>query len=78
MRTVDLRGRALTASSVNAAVPRAALDIAAAVEQITPLLNDVRDRGEQALVDVALKFDGVDPRPLLVSREELDAAEQTL
>jgi len=78
MRTVDLRGKVLTASSVNAAVPRAALDIAAAVEQITPLLNDVRERGEQALVDVALKFDGVDPRPLLVSGEELDAAEQTL
>jgi histidinol dehydrogenase len=78
MRIVDLRGKALTASLVNTAVPRAALDIETAVDQIKPLLDDVRVRGEKALVDVAMRFEKVDPRPFLVSKEELDAAERSL
>ena len=78
MRLVDLRGQTLTATVVNAAVPRAELNISLAVEQIKPLLDDVRDRGELALVDVALKFDKVDPRPFLVSPTELAEAERTL
>ena len=78
MRLVDLRGQTLTATVVNAAVPRAELNISLAVEQIKPLLDDVRDRGELELVDVALKFDKIDPRPFLVSPTELAEAERTL
>ena len=78
MRLVDLRGTTLSANAVNKAVPRAELDITLAVQQIQPLLDDVRDRGSDALVDVALKFDKVDPRPFFVTRDELDSAEQQL
>ncbi len=78
MRLVDLRWQTLTATVVNAAVPRAELNISLAVEQIKPLLDDVRDRGELELVDVALKFDKIDPRPFLVSPTELAEAERTL
>ena len=78
MRLLDLRSTVLTSDVVNAAVPRAELDIVKAVDQISPLLEDVRNRGEDALVEVAKKFDGFDPRPFLVSQQELDAAEQSL
>jgi len=78
MRLLDLRSKDLTSDSVNSAVPRAELDIMSAVEQVLPLLNDVRVRGEQALVEVAQKFDGFDPRPFKVGQQELDDAEKQL
>jgi histidinol dehydrogenase len=78
MRLLDLRSKDLTSDSVNSAVPRAELDIMSAVEQVLPLLNDVRVRGEQALVEVAQKFDGFDPRPFKVAQQELDDAEKQL
>ncbi|MEY4349659.1 MAG: hypothetical protein RL719_956, partial [Actinomycetota bacterium] len=68
----------LTTDSVNAAVPRAELDIVSAVEQVLPLLSDVQNRGEQALVEIAQKFDGFDPRPFKVTPQELDEAEKEL
>ncbi len=78
MRLLDLRSTTLTSEVVNAAVPRAALDIDTAAEQVAYLLADVRDRGEVALLEVAQKFDGFDSRPFRVSQEELDAAESSL
>ncbi len=73
IRVIDLRGQTLTNDLVNSSVPRASLDISTALSQINPLLDDVRSRGEQAIVETALKFDGVDPRPLLVSADELQS-----
>ena len=78
MRVLDLRSTDLTSELVNSAVPRAELDIVKASEQIAPLLEDVRNRGEAALVEVANKFDGFDPRPFKVSQQELDDAEQSV
>lgn len=78
LRTVDLRGKTFDSTSANHLVPRAALDITKAVEQIIPLLEDVRVNGEAALVKVTLERDGVDPRPILVSQEELDEALKNL
>ena len=74
MRLVDLRNTAITNRVTNAAVPRAALNIDTAVEQIAPLLEDVRIKGLAALVEVAKQFDGFDPRPIRVSEAELDDA----
>lgn len=74
MRVLDLRGKSLSSIELNNALPRAAVDISKAIEQIQPLLLDVKNRGTEAVVDVALKFDGVDPQPLKVSPEELAAA----
>lgn len=78
MRIEDLRGIALTNALVNSRVPRAELDIDSAVEQIRPLLADVKNRGEDALVEVAQRFDGFDPRPFKVSAAELESALSTL
>ena len=78
IRTLDLSAHRidplLDSSMVNLAVPRAALDISVALEQIKPLLDDVRSRGEQAVVEVTLDRDRVDPRPIRVSAAELEAA----
>ncbi len=78
IRTLDLSAHQidplLDSSMVNLAVPRAALDISVALEQIKPLLDDVRSRGEQAVVEVTLDRDRVDPRPIRVSAAELEAA----
>lgn len=78
IRTLDLSASqidpVLDSSRVNAAVPRAALDISIALEQIKPLLDEVRVRGEQALVEVTIARDGVDPRPIRVAPHELQTA----
>ncbi|MFM6967195.1 MAG: histidinol dehydrogenase, partial [Rhodoluna sp.] len=74
LRTVDLRGKALDSASVNLAVPRATVDIDLAIGQISGLLRDVKSRGTDAIVDVTLARDGVDPRPILVSKDELKSA----
>lgn len=74
MRTLDLRGKQLGTTELNRVLPRAAVDISLAVEQIKPLLADIAARGEVALVEVAIERDGVDPRPLRVSPDELASA----
>jgi histidinol dehydrogenase len=78
LRLVDLRGKALSSSLVNTEVPRAAVDITAAIEQISPLLQDIKNRGVDAVVEVALARDLVDPRPIRVDQSELDGALEAL
>ena len=74
IRRVDLRGQAFDSARANLLVPRAAVDISMAVDQIKPLLDAVRDRGEAAVVEVTVSRDGVDPRPIKVAKDELAAA----
>lgn len=74
LRIVDLRAKEFDSISANSAVPRAAVDITKAVEEIIPLLEDVRLTGQDAIVRVTTERDGVDPRPLKVSAQELAAA----
>lgn len=78
LRIVDFRSKKFDSISANLAVPRASLDISKAVEQIIPLLEDVRVNGEAAVVKVTQDRDGVDPRPIRVSASELAAALQAL
>lgn len=78
MRLVDLRGQRLSSDLVNSAVPRAELDISIALEQVKPLIEDVRKNGAAAIIEVAKKFDGFDPRPLRISQSELDVALEQL
>jgi histidinol dehydrogenase len=74
LRTVDLRGKSLDSHAVNTVVPRAAVDIDSAIGQISGLLADVKARGVAAVVEVTVERDGVDPQPIKVSKDELDAA----
>lgn len=74
LRIVDLRGKSLDSQFVNDSVPRASVDINVAIGQISGLLEDVKARGLDAVVDVTLERDGVDPRPIRVSKSELTKA----
>jgi histidinol dehydrogenase len=74
MRVLDLRGQTLSNELVNAEVPRAPLDISGAIQEITPLLADVKANGEQALLNVAARFGNSDPKPFRVSAHELAQA----
>jgi len=55
-------------------VPRAAVDTAAAVERVRPLVDAVRDRGEAALREQAREFDGVADHELRVPHDEIEAS----
>jgi histidinol dehydrogenase len=74
LRTIDLRGRQLTARELRDVMPRAELDVADAMATVAPILADVRARGEAAIREYGERFDGVSPARLRVPREQIDAA----
>jgi histidinol dehydrogenase len=74
LRIVDMRGQSLDSHAVNTAVPRASVDINVAIGQISGLLEDVQARGVDAVVDVTVERDGVDPRPIRVAKAEMTKA----
>jgi histidinol dehydrogenase len=78
MRLVDLRGTVLDSALVNSSVPRAPLDIDAALAQIRPLLADIGARGLEPILEAARKFDNLDPTPLRVQAHELVDALESL
>ena len=74
MSTIDLRGRALGTRELRQLLPRAEFDVAAAVETVRPLCEDVRHRGAEALYELGERFDGIRPTTLRVPPAVLDAA----
>lgn len=74
MRTLDLRGSATDRQRLLSLVPRASVDIHAAVELARPLVADVAERGEAALREQAERFDGAAGHRLAVPAAELDRA----
>ncbi|HLS73798.1 MAG TPA: histidinol dehydrogenase [Actinomycetaceae bacterium] len=74
LRRIDLRGTDLNPGELAAALPRASLDIEAAMGQVRPIIDDVRARGGDALRDLAERFDGVRPERLRVPTEALHRA----
>jgi histidinol dehydrogenase len=79
MRQIDLRGRAADSRVDYAALlPRAAFDVAAAVEVVRPLCEAVRDRGEAALIEQTERFDGVAMARVKVEPRHLGAALERL
>ena len=78
---IDLRDRdaaTLTRTSLSGVLPRAALDVAAAAEQIRPVCEDVRRRGAAAVREYTARFDGVDLASTRVPGEALDRALEDL
>ena len=75
---IDLRGRALDARSLRAALPRADFDVEAAQSLVRPICEDVRHRGADALRDLGERFDGVRPAKLRVPSAVLAAALELL
>lgn len=74
IRTVDLRGRALSKSEYNSELPRAKLNVAEAMLLIEPILHRVKTGTEEDLLSLAEEFDGVRPDTIRVPLAALDKA----
>lgn len=74
MRTIDLRGRELSPADMLAAVPRATQARAEALDTASRIVDDVRDRGEDALREQAERFDRVSGHAIRVPVEHIDDA----
>ena len=77
IRRIDLRGaRAASGAPVDyrAAVPRAEFDIAAATHAVQPILDAVRERGTEAILEYGERFDGVRIDDIRVPRAALTRA----
>ena len=71
---VDLRGRAHDPRAVEQVLPRAALDVGAAVELVRPIVEDIAARGLPAVLEATARIDGVEQTSTLVPAAELQAA----
>jgi histidinol dehydrogenase len=78
IRTLDLRGQALSKAGYQRAIPRAKLDIATAMRTIEPILERVKNGDQSELLKMAEEFDGVRPDSIRVSQLELDKALENL
>ncbi len=75
--TIDLRGRHLDPWELRGTLPRAELDVDAALQVVRPICERVRSGGAQALRDLGEQLDGVRPEHLRVPAGALaDALEQ--
>ncbi|MFM8961815.1 MAG: histidinol dehydrogenase [Actinomycetota bacterium] len=72
IRRVDLRGKRLSKSEYRAALPRAAMDIDAALQQIAPIIDQVKTGTVADLNNLSEKFDGVRPSNIRVPREVIE------
>ncbi|MFI9365294.1 histidinol dehydrogenase [Kitasatospora sp. NPDC053057] len=72
---IDLRG---SLDDPRDLLPRAEFDVAAALEKVRPIAEDVRHRGVAALIEITERFDGVRLESTRVPAEQLTAALETL
>ena len=71
---IDLRGRQLDPADLRAVLPRAELDVEAALATVQPICAQVRSGGAGALRELSERFDGVRPTHLRVPAAALAAA----
>ena len=74
IRRLDLRGRELDSRELRGTVPRAALDVEAALSAVRSICDEVRHRGAAALRDFGEQLDGVRLDALRVPASELARA----
>jgi len=80
IRRLDLRGGPAGGAPVDyrAVVPRASFDVEAATHEVRPLLEAVRTRGVDAVVELSERFDGVRQDDVRVPAAALAAALEDL
>jgi histidinol dehydrogenase len=78
IRTVDLRGKALSKTGYISQLPRASFNIDQALELIQPILQRVKNGTELELIELAQEFDGIRPTAIRVALADLDSALQKL
>jgi histidinol dehydrogenase len=74
LRHVDLRGKSLSKDQYQRELPRASLDVAAAMVAIEPILHRVKNGTEADLISLGEQFDGVRPPSIRVPQSALDSA----
>jgi histidinol dehydrogenase len=74
LRRVDLRGKSLSKDQYQRELPRATLDVAAAMVAIEPILHRVKNGTEADLISLGEQFDGVRPPSIRVPQSALDSA----
>lgn len=74
MQTLDLRNLQPTRAELARLAPRATIDVSTASASAAELIADVRERGVEALLDQAEKFDGVRPDQIRVHAGEIGEA----
>ncbi|HEV7906930.1 MAG TPA: histidinol dehydrogenase [Pseudonocardiaceae bacterium] len=70
----DLRGRVPSPAELRAALPRAEVDVDAVLHQVRPVIEAVAERGVEAVLEFAERFDKVRPKTVRVPAEELTRA----
>ncbi|MBE8520249.1 histidinol dehydrogenase [Amycolatopsis sp. H6(2020)] len=78
LNRTDLRGQVPTAAELRATLPRAEYDVDAALHHVRPVVEAVRDRGVEAVLEYTEKFDKVRPVAVRVPRPELTRALEEL
>ncbi len=78
LNRIDLRGRVPSATELRATLPRAEIDVDAALHQVRPVVEAVRERGVEAVLEYTERFDRVRPASVRVPRAEIEAALTTL
>ena len=74
LRRVDFRGRSLSKGQYQRELPRATLDVAAAMVAIEPILERVKNGNEEDLIALSEQFDRVRPASIRVPQTALDSA----
>ncbi|MBV9320547.1 MAG: histidinol dehydrogenase [Mycobacterium sp.] len=74
MARIDLRGAALSAARLRAALPRGGADVDAVLPTVRPIVEAVAERGAEAALTLSESFDGVRPSAVRVPPGALDEA----
>jgi histidinol dehydrogenase len=78
IRQIDLRGKRLSKSEINRVIPRAQLDVEAAMKVVEPILKQVQNGNASDLLELSRQFDGVAPKSVRVPKSELTKALKNL
>ncbi|WP_277680929.1 histidinol dehydrogenase [Saccharomonospora azurea] len=74
LNRTDLRGRVPSPAQLRALLPRAEMDVDAVLHQVRPVVDAVRERGVEAVLEYAERFDRVRPERVRVPAAELAKA----
>jgi histidinol dehydrogenase len=74
IRQLDITGNKLTKREYKELIPRANLSVESAMIKIAPILQRVKAGDEAELIKLATEFDGVTPKTIRVSNDELQKA----
>lgn len=74
LSVTDLRPLDTATADLSRIIPRANVDVSSVVPVVAPIIEQVRHGGEQTLLDLTERFDGVRPPALRVPAEALEAA----